>query len=46
MPIFQKVLRVGEGKTLKEFEATTVAVNSVESDFVGLTDEETDIQDS
>ena len=40
MPIFQKVLRVGEGKTLKEFEATAVAVNSVESDFVGLTDEE------
>ena len=40
MPIFQKVLRVGEGKTLKEFEATAVAVNSIESDFVGLTDEE------
>lgn len=40
MPIFQKVLRVGEGKTLKQFEATADAVNSIESDFVDLTDEE------
>ena len=40
MPIFQKVLRVGEGKTLKQFETTAVAVNDIESDFVGLTDEE------
>ena len=40
MPIFQKVLRVGEGKTLKEFQAVADAVNAVEPDFEPLSDEE------
>ena len=40
MPIFQKVLRAGEGKTLKEFQAVADAVNAVEPDFEPLSDEE------
>ncbi len=39
MPIFQKVLRAGEGKTLKEFEAVATAVNEIETQFESLTDE-------
>ena len=40
MPIFQKLLRVGEGKTLKAFEAITAAVNDLEPDIEKLSDEE------
>jgi preprotein translocase subunit SecA len=40
MPIFQKLLRAGEGKTLKEFEAIAAAVNEVESRYEALSDEE------
>ena len=40
MPILSKVLRAGEGKTLKEFEAIVVAVNEAEAAFEPLTDEE------
>ena len=40
MPILSKVLRVGEGKPLKEFEAIVVAVNEVEAAFEPLTDDE------
>jgi preprotein translocase subunit SecA len=40
MPILQKVLRVGEGKTLKEFQAVAIAVNDVESQFESLSDAE------
>ena len=39
MPIFQKVLRAGEGKTLKEFERIATAVNEVEPHFESLSDE-------
>ncbi len=40
MPIFQKVLRAGEGKTLKEFHAVTDGVNSVEAEFEALSDDQ------
>ncbi len=40
MPLFSKVLRVGEGKTLKEFQTVAVAVNEVESQFEALSDNE------
>ncbi|HEU4318584.1 MAG TPA: preprotein translocase subunit SecA [Acidimicrobiia bacterium] len=40
MPIFQKVLRAGEGKTLKEFQGVAAAVNDVEPRFEALSDEE------
>ncbi len=40
MPIFQKVLRAGEGKTLKEFQAITDAVNAAEPEFEKLDDGE------
>ena len=40
MPIFQKVLRAGEGKTLKEFHVIADAVNAVEPEFEPLSDEE------
>jgi len=36
MPIFQKVLRAGEGKTLKEFHAIANAVNDLEPQFESL----------
>ena len=39
MPIFQKVLRVGEGKTLKEFEVIATAVNDVEPQFESMSDD-------
>ncbi len=38
MPIFQKVLRAGEGKTLKEFRDIADAVNGLESDLEALSD--------
>jgi preprotein translocase subunit SecA len=40
MPIFQKVLRAGEGKTLKEFQGTANAVNVLEPQYEALSDEE------
>lgn len=40
MPIFQKVLRAGEGKTLREFERVAAAVNDIEVEIEPLTDEE------
>jgi preprotein translocase subunit SecA len=40
MPIFQKVLRAGEGKTLKVFEGIAAAVNDLEPEFEALSDEE------
>ena len=40
MPIFQKLLRAGEGKTLREFEAIAAAVNDLEPEFEALGDEE------
>ena len=38
--LFDKVLRAGEGKTLRKLEKITVVVNSLEADFEDLTDEE------
>ncbi|HLF60413.1 MAG TPA: preprotein translocase subunit SecA [Acidimicrobiia bacterium] len=40
MPILSKVLRAGEGKTLREFQGITTAVNSLEPVFEALSDEE------
>ena len=40
MPILQKVLRAGEGKTLKQFHAIADAVNGLEPEFEGLSDSE------
>ncbi|HUF96273.1 MAG TPA: preprotein translocase subunit SecA [Acidimicrobiia bacterium] len=40
MALFSKVLRVGEGKTLKQFEGITEAVNSAEPGFEALSDEQ------
>ena len=39
MPIFQKLLRAGEGKTLKHFEEIAEAVNSLEPEYETLSDE-------
>jgi len=39
MPIFQKVLRAGEGKTLKEFESVATAVNDIEPELESLSDD-------
>ncbi|MEX1037221.1 MAG: preprotein translocase subunit SecA [Acidimicrobiia bacterium] len=40
MALFSKVLRVGEGKTLKQFEGVAAAVNDIEPQFEALTDEQ------
>ena len=40
MGVLDKVLRAGEGKTLRKLEAVARAVNAIEDDFVALTDEE------
>ncbi|MEX2133736.1 MAG: preprotein translocase subunit SecA [Acidimicrobiia bacterium] len=40
MALFSKVLRVGEGKTLKQFQGITAAVNDVEPQFEALTDDQ------
>jgi preprotein translocase subunit SecA len=40
MPILSKVLRAGEGKTLREFQGITAAVNQLEPVFEALSDEE------
>ncbi|QDZ16471.1 preprotein translocase subunit SecA [Humibacter ginsenosidimutans] len=38
--VLEKVLRVGEGRTLRRLEAYARAVNALEEDFQALTDEE------
>ena len=38
--VLDKVLRAGEGKTLRKLEAVAKAVNAIEDDYVALTDEE------
>jgi preprotein translocase subunit SecA len=38
--MLDKILRAGEGKTLRRLEAISRAVNAIEADFVDLTDEE------
>ena len=40
MPLLQKVLRAGEGKTLKQFQGITQAVNDAEPLLEPLTDQE------
>jgi preprotein translocase subunit SecA len=40
MPILSKVLRAGEGKTLREFQGVTTAVNQLEPILEPLSDEE------
>ena len=40
MPIFQKLLRAGEGKTLRHFESIAAAVNDLEPEYEALSDEE------
>ena len=40
MALFSKVLRVGEGKTLKQFQGITAAVNAVEPQFEAMTDDQ------
>jgi preprotein translocase subunit SecA len=38
--ILDKILRIGEGKILRQLEAVSRAVNAIEDDFVAMTDEE------
>jgi preprotein translocase subunit SecA len=38
--ILDKLLRIGEGKILRQLEAVAKAVNAIEDDFVSMTDEE------
>ena len=38
--ILDKILRIGEGKILRQLEAISRAVNAIEDDFVSMTDEE------
>jgi preprotein translocase subunit SecA len=40
MPIFQKLLRAGEGKTLRHFEDIAAAVNDLEPAYEALSDDE------
>ena len=40
MSIIDKVLRIGEGKILRQLESVSRAVNAIEDDFVAMTDEE------
>ena len=40
MGVLDKVLRAGEGKTLRKLEAVARAVNAIEDDYTSLTDEE------
>ncbi|WP_328996490.1 preprotein translocase subunit SecA [Kribbella sp. NBC_01245] len=40
MKIVDKVLRIGEGKTLRRLEGIAKLVNSIEDDFVSMSDEE------
>jgi len=38
--LLDKVLRIGEGKILRQLEAISKAVNAIEDDFVSMSDEE------
>jgi preprotein translocase subunit SecA len=38
--VLDKILRIGEGKILRELEAIAKAVNAIEDDFVAMTDDE------
>src|SRR6476619_6276598 len=38
--ILDKILRIGEGKILRQLEAIAKAVNAIEDDFVAMSDEE------
>ena len=38
--ILDKLLRIGEGKILRQLEAVSRAVNAIEDDFVAMSDEE------
>ncbi len=38
--ILDKILRIGEGKIIRQLESITRAVNAIEDDFVAMTDEE------
>jgi len=38
--VLDKILRAGEGKTLRKLESITRAVNAIEDDYTGLTDDE------
>jgi preprotein translocase subunit SecA len=38
--ILDKLLRIGEGKILRQLEAVTSAVNAIEDDFVAMSDDE------
>ena len=40
MGILDKILRAGEGKTLRSLEGISRQVNAIEDDFVAMTDEE------
>ena len=40
MGVLDKILRAGEGKTLRKLEGVAKAVNAIEEDFVSLTDAE------
>ncbi|MBM3688927.1 MAG: preprotein translocase subunit SecA [Actinobacteria bacterium] len=40
MGIFDKILRAGEGKTLRTLESIAKQVNAIEEDFLAMTDEE------
>ncbi len=40
MGVLDKILRAGEGKTLRKLEGIAKAVNAIEEDFVSLTDAE------
>ena len=38
--IIDKILRIGEGKIIRQLESIAQAVNAIEDDFVAMTDEE------
>ncbi len=40
MSLLDKVLRIGEGKILRQLEADVRAVNAIEDDFIAMSDEE------
>ena len=40
MSIIDKVLRIGEGKIIRQLEAIAKAINAIEDDFVAMSDEE------
>ena len=40
MSIFEKILRAGEGRMVRRLKAIADAVNSIEDDYVDLTDDE------